>query len=422
MLRIVCTLFVATAVNAQTLEAGNGKQWYKGNTHAHTLWSDGDAAPEVVVDWYVQHGYDFLCLSDHNVFADRELWFPVKEDSRLTMARVEEIQAQFGDDWVELKVSGTRTRMRLKTLSDLKARFEKPGTFLLIPAEEITSPEVHINALNIRKVIPAAQLDEGETQQDLLRKNFEAIEAQEKELGIPILAHINHPNWSDGISVQDVIAVGGERFFEVYNGHSYVRNWGDEGRHMVPTDRYWDIILAMRMKDGADYPMYGVATDDSHEYFEWGIGHVNSGRGWIHVLADSLSPNDIITAMKSGALYASTGVTLSKVSMTNASYAVSIDAEPGVTYTTEFIGTMKNFDATSKPVLDAAGEPIPWASRIYSEDIGQVIHTTTSNPAVYEFTGEELYVRARVISDTLQENPYAEGDKESAWTQPKRLN
>jgi hypothetical protein len=25
-------------------------RWWKGNTHTHTLWSDGDGAPELVVD------------------------------------------------------------------------------------------------------------------------------------------------------------------------------------------------------------------------------------------------------------------------------------------------------------------------------------------------------------------------------------
>ena len=27
-------------------------KWYKGNTHTHTLWSDGDSTPEAEADWY----------------------------------------------------------------------------------------------------------------------------------------------------------------------------------------------------------------------------------------------------------------------------------------------------------------------------------------------------------------------------------
>jgi len=36
----------------------------------------------------------------------------------------------------------------------------------------------------------------------------------------------------------------------------------------------------------------------------------------------------------------------------------------------------------------------------------------------YTFTGDELYVRARVVSSRLKENPYHEGEYETAWTQP----
>ena len=42
-------------------------RWYKGNTHTHTLESDGDSTPEDVTRWYREHGYQFLVLSDHNV-------------------------------------------------------------------------------------------------------------------------------------------------------------------------------------------------------------------------------------------------------------------------------------------------------------------------------------------------------------------
>ncbi len=35
-----------------------GRRWWKGNLHTHTLWSDGDQFPEVVVDWYKKHHYE----------------------------------------------------------------------------------------------------------------------------------------------------------------------------------------------------------------------------------------------------------------------------------------------------------------------------------------------------------------------------
>src|SRR5438132_909407 len=57
----VSSLFAADAAPAEAPE-----RWWKGNLHTHSLWSDGDDYPEMVVRWYQQHGYNFLALSDHN--------------------------------------------------------------------------------------------------------------------------------------------------------------------------------------------------------------------------------------------------------------------------------------------------------------------------------------------------------------------
>nr|MBA3762074.1 hypothetical protein [Chthoniobacterales bacterium] len=31
-------------------------RWWKGNLHTHSLWSDGDDYPEMIVEWYKGHG------------------------------------------------------------------------------------------------------------------------------------------------------------------------------------------------------------------------------------------------------------------------------------------------------------------------------------------------------------------------------
>ena len=45
-------------------------RWFKGNTHTHTLNSDGDSTPDDVVRWYREHGYHFLVLTDHNFLTE----------------------------------------------------------------------------------------------------------------------------------------------------------------------------------------------------------------------------------------------------------------------------------------------------------------------------------------------------------------
>jgi len=45
-------------------------QWYKGNLHTHTTNSDGDTDPDGVIAWYVDHGYNFLSITQP-VFTDK---------------------------------------------------------------------------------------------------------------------------------------------------------------------------------------------------------------------------------------------------------------------------------------------------------------------------------------------------------------
>src|ERR1051325_6758060 len=65
-------LFSVVAINLNSPAQQPAKQtekqlkWYKGNTHTHTLNSDGDSTPDEVVRWYRSHGYQFLVLTDHN--------------------------------------------------------------------------------------------------------------------------------------------------------------------------------------------------------------------------------------------------------------------------------------------------------------------------------------------------------------------
>ncbi|MFT4548647.1 MAG: histidinol phosphatase-like PHP family hydrolase [Verrucomicrobiales bacterium] len=47
-------------------------EWFKGNTHIHTLWSDGNGFPKMIIDWYKTNEYDFIGMSDHNVLQDGE--------------------------------------------------------------------------------------------------------------------------------------------------------------------------------------------------------------------------------------------------------------------------------------------------------------------------------------------------------------
>ena len=65
---IVAIFVLSAAVRPPASQAPppSSPRWFKGNTHTHTVNSDGDSTPDEVVRWYREHGYNFLVLTDHN--------------------------------------------------------------------------------------------------------------------------------------------------------------------------------------------------------------------------------------------------------------------------------------------------------------------------------------------------------------------
>jgi hypothetical protein len=404
-------------------------RWWKGNTHAHTWWSDGDTPPELIANWYKEQGYQFLVLSDHNTFQEGEKWYPIDAPPR----PLEQVQSafaaymdMFGAGWVEVRTVDGKREVRLKTLDQFRSLFEAPERFIFIKGEEITDAfqrhPVHMNGVNLVEHIEPAH---GDGVTATIQNNLDQVVKQSEEQGRPMLVHLNHPNFHFAQTAEDLFALDhkpGDGFFEMYNGHSGVRNYGDE-RH-ESTERIWDIVLAKRLGEFGRSVIYGVATDDAHVYQKWGVGNVNPGRGWMMVRSDWLTPDLITAAIKRGDFYNSTGVTLEQLDITDSGISLQIAAEPGVSYRTEFVGTLRDADLEGHAFAGEAHEHEGKLDHLhqtiyrYSDEIGTVLKTVEGNMASYALQGNEIYVRARVISSRTHPNPYAAGDVEMAWTQP----
>jgi hypothetical protein len=256
-------------------------RWYKGNTHTHTVNSDGDSTPDEVVQWYRTHGYQFLVLSDHNFLTN---------------------------------VDG---------LNALHAADEK---FLVVRGEEVTAraaeKPVHVNGLDVTRLVDAYS---GTTVVETLQRNIDGIRAAS---GAP---HINHPNFGWALTVADLQTARNYKLFEVYNGHPTVNNHGGGG---VPgLEEVWDRLLT------GGTIVYGLATDDAHVFKDPGNPMVSGpGRGWVAVRAPRLEAGALTAALERGDFYASTGVVLDEVTPTEMSLAVKVRAEVTSKYRVQFIG------------------------------------------------------------------------------------
>jgi hypothetical protein len=274
LLQTILLVFSTVSAAAEELK------WYKGNTHTHTINSDGDSTPEKVVSWYREHGYNFVALTDHNFLTE---------------------------------------------VSGLNAVYGASGRFLVISGEEVTNQlgdkPLHVNGLNVRQVVSPRV---GNSVSEMLTADITAIR---EAGGVP---HINHPNFRWAVSADDLEAARDYRLFEIYNGHPLTHNHG--GGATPSPEEMWDILLSRGKR------VYGIASDDAHHFKgEFQPSRSNPGRGWVVVRAAVLTADAVLSALESGNFYASTGVVLSTVTGSSNEVALTIQPEPSFRYTTYFI-------------------------------------------------------------------------------------
>ncbi len=281
---IIClTLVLGGGASAQAprTQAAAPLKWYKGNTHTHTLNSDGDSTADDVAQWYREQRYHFLCITDHDMVT------PVE---------------------------------------GLNAVFAMPERFLLIRGEEVTDQAggkpVHLNLLGGEGVVTPSG---GNTVADALRADVASITAAGSVISI------NHPNFGWAMSAADLVAGRGAHLIEIHNGHFMVNNAGGGGQPSA--EALWDSML------GAGIRIFAVASDDMHQLKQpWSKAAARPGQGWVVVRAPRLSAESILASLAAGDFYASTGVELSDVWATAQRLTVTIKEQSYAKYTIQFIG------------------------------------------------------------------------------------
>ncbi len=294
-------VLLTVALLSFTHEAHGQSRWFKGNTHAHSLNSDGDVPVDAVVRWYREHGYHFTFITEHEYFTD---------------------------------------------VAPLNALFAGANRFLVIAGQEVTQRiadsahtggvrQAHVNALGASRLVPTIgekNIAKGMTIAQTYARNGAAIRAAGG------LLQVNHPNFIWSVPLADMMDLPDSTLFEVWNGHPIVYNQGgtdSTGQEMLSTEARWDSVLSRGKL------LFGVADDDSHSYKLEDAENpdmARPGRGWIWVRADTLTADAILRALHRGDFYGSTGILLKDLQIDPVQYALEIVPAGDRRYLTEFIG------------------------------------------------------------------------------------
>ena len=415
-----------------------GMKWFKGNTHMHTLRSDGDAFPAEAAALFKRAGYNFVCITDHNI-TSADPFAPIPVDSHKGGKAAQSVAAGAGSGFPGMeffkKVRGADGRecYTSPSFGEIAQMLDEPGRFLVIGGNEVTSAptagkELHCNFLNYSVPCRARNLRTVEECLDWIRGEYARV-AGDSRLSVMTL---NHPLWvSYDVSPLLIAKRPDIKFFEVCNSGSMPRFElpGKEFTH----DKWWDVVNAIRAKAGQPL-IYGVASDDIHGYGTMRkCGKVKAG--YVQVFAERLSTADIMESFHRGDFYSSTGLDLESVRFDPSTRTLSVTVDPafGDDCTISFIGTKKDADVSVKGIVEweIKAELNKWLveSRHFSRkrtverfspDIGRVFKSVKGRSASYTMQPDDLYVRAKIVSPASADTANREPDFPVAWTQPVR--
>lgn len=358
---------VLMAQDAAPVVTPSPARWYKGNTHTHTINTDGDSSPVDVVRFYREQGYNFVVLSDHD-----------------SITPTEGLNALFGT--------------AESNATDRTALPFRP--FMVIPGEEVTDAfipevsagqdpstrdlgrkEIHLIGVGVKTVVPRQK---GMSPSDVLQRNVDAIRAAS---GLPI---INHPNFVWSLTADDLKPLRRAPLVEIWNGHMQTNNLGGGDRPSV--EALWDQVLS------AGTLMYGVAADDAHFFKTPPLPAAPSapGRAFVMVRSDRFTMDAIMAALERGDFYASTGVELAEYAVTSRAVTLKVKVLQQSRYHVSFIGR------GGKVLNDV------WVTPTLPKGATSLGAARLADAVTYEWKGDEGYVRAKIVdSNGLM-----------AWTQP----
>ncbi|HBO62072.1 MAG TPA: histidinol-phosphatase [Olsenella sp.] len=244
----------------QTFLAPGGNR-YKGNLHSHTTNSDGCLTPAESVAAFRAHGYDFLCLSEHDLYTDYSDAFD--DEGFVILPGLEASAYLYADE-------SESVRLRCHHMHGIL------GTDEMVAA----APRRFSHMERLEPIRCHGSWDGEAVASELARRLAER--------GCAVT--YNHPIWS---RVEPGEFCGAEGYFALE-----LFNYGTVNESGTGFDTtYWDLMLRRGRR------VLGFASDDNHNegLFDDAFG------GWVVVRAKALSRDAIVRALLAGDYFSSSG-------------------------------------------------------------------------------------------------------------------
>lgn len=220
------------------------KNYLKGNIHTHSINSDGMYSIQELIDIYESHDYDFIGITDHNIFSsempntDKIIMLPGIESSCLYSGEVREKGSYIHFNCFVRNENVNDTVYEYRNMYDLQQNINN------------------------------------------LKEKYSLI-----QLNHPLFSKLTDTEW---------LQISGYNMIEVYNHKDYLEEFGEySSEHLIRT------LLNNHKK------FYVTAGDDFHGPYNNVVNDKCFG-GYIMVEADK-NYESIITSIKEGKFYATTG-------------------------------------------------------------------------------------------------------------------
>lgn len=274
----------------------SGLQYYKGNLHCHSTFSDGSMTVEEIKKAYVDQGYSVLAFTDHEHLIDNS---HLTDDGFLAITACEVAIKEFAEQSTLKKLDMKVCHLNFYALDP--HNIETP-CYSHVYDHFKTNPMVH----------DRIQVPEKSYVRSYGADGINEMIRIATEQGF--LVAYNHPQWSLE-SARDYLGYQGLWAIEIFN----TRAWRG-GCFEYDVIAYNDFL-----RDG--HPMACIMGDDNHNIDDC-FG------GYVMINAEKLEYNEIMTALKEHRFYASTGPQIYRLFVEDGVARISVQAGCIVAFST----------------------------------------------------------------------------------------